>query len=959
MNARRDVRVGLRGSASDLLLERDDELEQLAVMVAAAREGTGGVGVVDGGAGVGKSTLLDVAAGLAADAGTLVLRARGSEIERELSFGVIVQLFAGWLHEAEPRVRASAMAGAARLATPVIEGEHWSESHGHEEQPGSPAVIHGLFWLLVNISELRPVLLVVDDLHWCDPPSLQTLLYACQRLEELPVALLVARRPDEPATDRLVAELAAHRLARRITLAPLSEGAVARLLARHLGAEPEADFVQACAIVTGGNPFLTCELARSLSDDALEPSDANAGRIAALRPSTVTQQVLVRIARLGPDADAVASAVAVLGDGSPRDLIGAVAECERGAVSSALDALAADGILVPLSPARFAHPLVRATIYDQLAQGRRSEMHLRAASVLRSRGASAEIVAAHLLACGPGSGQPWTAEVLRTAAASELAAGNPGSAVRALEYALAEPLGDNQRATVLLELAGAESLAGDDRALAHINQAMAGIDHPALRATACQQLGDTLLARGERYAAARAFERGLSELEDRSDPAADRLRAGYFTAASMDPELASVALAHHEGMLDSSPKLDTPATRGVLAALAAHLVMAGAPRAQPLALAERAWAGGALLHERGPDAPSWSLVSAAFAWADELECARQVIEAVLEDARRRGMVMAFATASYCLQLPTYRSGDLAGARAHGEAVLDARERYGWAAYVATATGVHADVLIDQDELGAAERVLQTLSEHSRDEGPLAPGLCARGRLRLLQGDTRAALADFLHAGAVFSALGVENPSTGAWRMGAILALHRLGDDGRARAQLEALQAIAQRTGTPTHGAQALRAEAALASGSAAVELLMRAAESLDGTQDVVALLHCRAELGGALRRTGERVEARATLTTALEQARRFRAWRIHRLVHEELKLAGARPRRLAFSGAESMTAGELRVARMAAQGMTNREIAEALFVTPRTVEQHLYNSYKKLGIRSRAELGPLVGRVAS
>jgi DNA-binding CsgD family transcriptional regulator len=110
-----------------------------------------------------------------------------------------------------------------------------------------------------------------------------------------------------------------------------------------------------------------------------------------------------------------------------------------------------------------------------------------------------------------------------------------------------------------------------------------------------------------------------------------------------------------------------------------------------------------------------------------------------------------------------------------------------------------------------------------------------------------------------------------------------------------------------------------------------------------------------MRRAGQRARCREVLGEALDEARRFGAWRIRWLVHEELKLAGARPRRLAFSGVESLTAGQLRVARMAADGMTNREIAQALFVTPRTVEQHLYNAYKKLGIRSRSELATVVG----
>ncbi|MHB1570654.1 MAG: helix-turn-helix transcriptional regulator, partial [Solirubrobacteraceae bacterium] len=130
-----------------------------------------------------------------------------------------------------------------------------------------------------------------------------------------------------------------------------------------------------------------------------------------------------------------------------------------------------------------------------------------------------------------------------------------------------------------------------------------------------------------------------------------------------------------------------------------------------------------------------------------------------------------------------------------------------------------------------------------------------------------------------------------------------------------------------------------------------ALEALSGSQARMERVRCVAELGAALRRAGLRAEARKILTEAREQAHQIGARRIERHVNEELKVAGARPRRLRFSGPDSLTASERRVAEMAADGMGNREIAQALFVTPRTVEQHLYNCYRKLGIRSRHELG--------
>jgi DNA-binding CsgD family transcriptional regulator len=144
-----------------------------------------------------------------------------------------------------------------------------------------------------------------------------------------------------------------------------------------------------------------------------------------------------------------------------------------------------------------------------------------------------------------------------------------------------------------------------------------------------------------------------------------------------------------------------------------------------------------------------------------------------------------------------------------------------------------------------------------------------------------------------------------------------------------------------------------------IDLLEQAVEVLEGSQAVTELIRSRVELGAALRRGNRRSEARQLLSEAREQAHAIGAWAIEQQAAGELRVAGARPRRLSFSGADSLTASQRRVAEMAAQGLANREIAQALFVTPRTVEQHLYNAYKKLGIQSRAELARALDRTRS
>ena len=935
-------------SASSSLLERDHELERLAALLESARDGNGGLVSLEGAAGLGKSRLLRWTIERARSEGMLELSARGSELERDLSFGVVRQLFEGWLASADPEERGKALSGVAALALPLFEGRHLGPAEPARER-ALPAILHGLFWLVANLSARRPLLLAVDDLHWSDPVSLRFLLYLGQRIDELPVCLVLGRRTQEAGGHELVAELAGHPLTRRLTLAPLSGAAVAQLLGEAFEREAGESFSRACLEATGGNPFLLGALVSALEADQIEPSDANAARIAGLRPDVVRHHASVRVSQLGPDAVSLASAATAAGGGVPLHHVAAVAELDVDAAARAADALVGAGIFSSADPPEFAHPLLRASLYEQLPTAQRGRAHVRAAQLLHGDHAPPEAIAEQLLPAGR-VGEQWAIQALRQAATQALAAGNPESVIRYLTRALLEPLNAGERAELLLELARVQASVGEPGAEAHLIEALTLIEDPHARARAHHTLGNVLYARGELGAAAREFEQALELHGDADDALSRDLRAGYFSAASLDPERALRALEHITPLVGRPAGGETAAERAALAGIAAHRAMTGAPRGEAIALARRAWGEGALLAEEGPDGWAWSLVSAAFSWTDEFEQSLEVCSAVIEQARACGSLMAYATASYCAQLPAHFAGRLSEARAHGEVALDAR-RYGWHTYVSAIAATHAGVLIDQGELEAAERVLEIIDDaryaQAADRG-FAVG--ARGHLRLLQGREGVALEDFLAAGTLFEEIGGTNATVVPWRSGAALAAHRLGEHERARELLDAESRLAQTTGTPTHISRALRTGAQLTGGEQGIELLRQALAALEHSQARLEQLRCLADLGAALRRAGQRAEARQILAEALQQAHRAGARLIERHVHEELRIAGARPRRLSFSGADALTASERRVAEMAARGMGNREIAQALFVTSRTVEQHLYNAYKKLGVQSRKQL---------
>src|SRR5918994_4041505 len=245
-------------TTSEGLLEREAELEAIGRSLARAADGSGGLVVLDGAAGVGKTSLLDAARTAAADAGLLTLRARGAELEQSFAFGVVRQLFDEVVRD-ETVEREALLTGAARFAAPVL----GLELDGTSELPSDDpfAARHALYWLTSNLSSDRPLALLVDDGHWADSASLGVLAHIAHRLEGIAAALVVASRTEEAqeTLEALSRNAAAH--GALLHPAPLSEDAAATVI-RALA--PAADDAQcrACYAATGGNPFLLGEVAR-------------------------------------------------------------------------------------------------------------------------------------------------------------------------------------------------------------------------------------------------------------------------------------------------------------------------------------------------------------------------------------------------------------------------------------------------------------------------------------------------------------------------------------------------------------------------------------------------------------------------------------------------------------------------------------------------------------------------
>lgn len=930
------------------LIERSAELDALGVALEEARRGEGRFLLLEGPAGIGKTRLLDAACEQAAATGLVVLRAGGRELEGDASWGVATELFGPLLAAADPMQREAALAGQARLAAALFDPRL-------EPPPDSQALARGLYWLLIGLtapedSEAAGALVVVDDAQWADRPSVAFLAHLAARLDGVPVALLLAERSGEPA---VAADLltALRRLGptRKLSLAPLSDDGIAELVGAEMdGAEPA--FLTACAGVSAGNPFVARELARVLRAEGVAPTADAAPRVARLLPETVMHSLLGQLGRLGVDAEALASALAVLGDDTPLRRAARLAGLEPRSAEEAADALAGIGLLAGGEPLRFEHPLIATAVRADAPAFARARAHRGAADLLAAEAAPPSEVAGHLLLTSPAEDQ-WVVATLREAAARAVSQGDAPAAARFLARALEEPPTDTERGRLLLELAEAEAMAGDTAAAAHVDEALETLDRDRDRIRALRSLGRIRLLTGDHEIAAEALEEVLGRL----DPAAveeQGVLAEYLTANRFQAPLLPAAERRLAPVVKASRDGEPPADPALLAHAVLSLALDGEAPATVRELADRAAQIDQTVDLAGHGMPSAILVQ-ALCCIDEVVAAAAVAEAALGRARDGGSFIATSTAAFHRAIPRYHRGELADALADLDQA-QATRREGWEVATAWPLALQVHVQLERGEPEAAREsaALATASEDSMDRALLDS---ARARLALAERNPDSALALAEASGRhLADRFGIDNPGFVPWRRTAALAAAALGDEARAGELAAAQLRLARANGAARPLSLALRTAASTLPEERR-ELLAQAVTVARRSESRLELAHALADLGGAVRRAGKRSEAQPPLREALELADRMGAAALADSVRVELHAAGARPRRAARSGVDSLTPAERRVAQLAAAGLTNRQIAQELFITMKTVQTHLSSVYRKLDAGSRRELPALFG----
>jgi DNA-binding CsgD family transcriptional regulator len=939
------------------LLERSAELARIEAALGEARQGRGRFLVIEGPAGIGKTALLAAARAAASDAGMCVLRSRGTELEREFGFGVVRQLVEPPLAEATAPERAELLHSTAGMAASLLGLPGATASDATESSGVDPsfAILHGLYWLCANLAASRSLCMVIDDAHWADTPSLRFVAFLLTRIDELPMALVLATRPREASTDAdLLAAVTTDQSAEVVRIPPLTRAAVARLVETSLGSEPDPDFVDACLRVTRGTPFLVRELVDALREEGVAPAAEGMEHVERIGARTVGRSIVLRLRRLPERAGRLARALAILEESELHEAA-RLAGLDASEAAAAVDPLVGAGILAAGRPLTFIHPTVLSGLYSELTSTERAQGHRDAARLLAEQRGTEERVAQHLLASEPAA-DAWAVDRLRDTARTAIRTGAPESAAVYLRRALAEPPEQHRRSSILLALGVAEARAGHADWLAHLEGAVESALDDAGRVDAAIVLGLALSRAQSPGAAVDVLDRVAASLDPQ-----DRERRVLLDAVAAGVELVNAVPASAVGFRrrTARERAETePSAPPELLAVAAFIAMVcNEPASTGAELALRSLAAGRDVLAMVPR-PRWLSHATWFAQTavsllalDRHDELRPLLDESIAEARTNGDSSMLAIALALRGWLALRLGDLGAAEVDTRTALDAPELRSPTLFRVLNRGVLAGALLEQGELDAADDLLAPLGAEIESDSLTAAVLrLARGRLRVAQGRVDEGLADFLGVGRLATGAQVTCPGYLAWRSEAALAHLALAEHEPAgRLACEELE-LARTFGAPRAVGVAQRAAGLVAGGEHGVSLLREAVDAFEQSDARLERARALADLGAMIRRRNRRTEARELLRDALDTAHQLGARPLAERAEIELRASGGRPRRIALSGLDSLTASERRVAELASQGLSNREIAQTLFVTDRTVEGHLTNVYRKLRLDSRTQL---------
>ncbi|MDH6113685.1 DNA-binding CsgD family transcriptional regulator [Kitasatospora sp. MAP12-15] len=911
-----------------MLVERDTALSLLAGMLEESLRGRGQIALVSGTVSVGKTSLLDVFAGRAADLGATALTAVGSVPESGIPLGVMGQL----LHRApltgEERARAEQLLATALPGQPL---EH--------------TVVHGLCLLLLGLAERQPLALVVDDVHDADPASLECLSYLSRRLRSAHV-MAVFSHGDKPAHRHSAFRLDLLRQpnSRGVPLALLGSAGVAELAAERFGPAAAAGFADQCHAVSGGNPLLV----RALLDDHAIAVRAGAAPDVLSVGDGFGQAVLSCLHQGGPALLRLGYGLAVLGAPESVDrLLG----LESGVVALTLFRLNAAGLL---EAGNFRHPVARSAVLMSMEPDERSALHQRAAELAHDDGAPAPVIAEHLVATGAAEAD-WALPVLEEAAHLALGEGRVGAAIDYLKLACRVCADEPRLAQLRMSLVRAEWRINPGAPTPHLAELTEALHEGHLPGSDAIVLAKALLWHGRYQDAKDVLARlgGSAAAQDPQTAAELRttrpwMRCSYAPFLELMPELdegqgvATAPTMKVSHRMDAATVLDTVLSGGL---------------SEPVVEEAERILRSSRLDEMGMDTVESALLALTF--AERADRAAPWCDGLIQQAVDRQSPGRQARLSTIRAEISLRQGELPEAARYAQQALEIIPPSSWGVAVGASlasllTALSAmgryDEAVDQLNRPVPEAMLQ--SRYGLHY------LRARGRHQLSLGQFDAALGDFQACGKLMGRWGLDVPGLIAWRSDCAETLLLVGEREEARQLAEEQLELCTPSSLRTKGV-AMRLLAGTYELRQRPALLRKSVDILRESRDRYEEAQALTDLTRAYHDLGELRRARLSGRRAWELAQECQALPLTRILGAELGQRGGESGaddEAGLSGTELVLSdAERRVAELAVQGYTNREIATRLYVTVSTVEQHLTRAYRKLNVGRRSDLPAALG----
>ncbi len=907
-----------------MFVGRERERARIDRLLQDARAGRSGALLLHGDAGIGKTALMRWAIGQATAMRTL--RARGIETESDIPFAGLAELITPLLDRLDdiPEVQARALRGALALgpATP----------HDRFTVPA------GLLNLLAVAAEEQPVLVSIDDAQWLDEPSLEAFLFTGRRLGAEGIAMLGSLRDGTAVAGMDVPWL------ERLPVPPLGDEEARELLEPDRFAPSVADRLVSTA---AGNPLALLEIPRLLSDGqraGREPLEEP------LRPGTGVERAFRR-ALDALDAQArSALLVAATAHTGRLEVIEAALRESGLEVEHLAPAEAARMVTVDEGEVEFRHPLLRSTAYHAASAAERRAAH----GALAATAPDGSPERAWHLAAGAVAPDEEIAAALEAAALDARGRGAHATAARDFGRAAQLTPDDEPRARRLLEAATDATRSGEaDRAFALLGDAAQLATDPLLAADVQRMTGHVEMRRGSPLVANELLVAEAERVRSR-DP---RRAAGMFLEASVSHMItgdmhALVATAERARALATSadPAVELLATTVIGEA---YLALGDVEQGEPLMSACEPY-----LLEGDPLAIVEIVGMAAHAsiWTEKFDRAQRILDHLIAAARDASAVSALIYPLAARSHLDFRLGRWAPARAQAAESVELAQDTGQLPLLShsLAALAHIEAAGGQEE-DCRRHVTEGLALTARFQGDATGAYltAALGLLELGLGRVPEAIAVLEETQRTADRLGMQ-PSLVMCTPDLIEAYARAGRRDDASALTEVFEARGRKTGARWPQAAVGRLRALLAPDDemrAQFEAALALHEGLPMPFERARTLLC---FGERLRRARQRADAREPLKEALETFERLGARGWAERTRTELRATGEQQARRTETAAEQLTPHELQIAVLVAQGMTNREAASALFLSPKTIEYHLGQIYRKLDVRGRAQLARLM-----